>query len=500
VDQSDLYSTSYSRHPSRTIAGVYAGYRTVRHLYRNRYNYLGAAALAYNMAPIPHRIRQRLREFAARRRRGQPVVNNRAVPMQIDAPRRRRAVITSYVPSSKKKGSKRSISNRSMKRSKKTKGTKKVSNSMAIRKGSIHNDQISGVITDANCVYLSVLSYDPTSIVKYMLEAIFRHLFKVTLNFDADSLDQLICLPGSVPTDDWKITLVKRVITTNVLDVGETYTASSTSTIRIVAAAFLDQFLVYSSGEVSTGASGGARNTTELVKFVLEKKDAFSTADDPALFKYRFAGDIDFRELKFHVKTNTKIKMQNRTTVTRAFVVDGDEHDVANNPIEGYCYKFNNVPKTANVAIQGLTKFALPAVRVGVQVNTATALAAETGIIGGATYQVPPPPKAFYNIKGSARMRLDPGVIKTSSLKYEKTQSLLLFLKTLKYSSGASTDFSNAHVVGPCKMFAFEDVIFIGSSAINLAYEVERTSFVYVTVKKSTHPIQNSVYSVEYNS
>jgi len=172
---------------------------------------------------------------------------------------------------------------------------------------------------------------------------------------------------------------------------------------------------------------------------------------------------VMLKHCKVHFAAKSALKMQNRTVNT---VGDDDVDEVDNVPLSGMCYEGHG---TGAVYIRKSTTGGTQPTFVGSN-NQGMIL-----LKPGASYNAPeepPNPSNFDKIKKEAKVKLEPGEIKTSVLKWEKSMSFNNFWQaTHPHGVGLTTVVRKP--LGEFRFFGMEKMIHFAAAdtAIQTVYE-----------------------------
>lgn len=332
----------------------------------------------------------------------------------------------------------------------------------AAKRGFVYNEEISGTVSDPDCVYVTANAISSYNAVVYSVQALIRKLFlKSGLRIN-DKAAEI----GNTSFDNsagFRVQLIVLNVETDVTSVGVTYTTVDNDSCETIALQFTSTIMQYSAGYSTTPGVGNASNAVQPILLQLYNSD-YNVSQG-----FQIKCELDLRQEMIHCKALTNIKIQNRT---KSSTGSSDAEDVNNNPLQGRVYQFNNSPRTVRGSL-------LEDVRVdsGVQLVRAAQM--------DSSFKEPPLPKFFWNCKKASSIRLDPGAIKRGVVKYNKSMPYLMWLKNVRLAySTSATFYESQKNSGPCLMFSLEDVINVNASEnISIAYEVNRQVGVYFTTK-----------------
>jgi len=353
--------------------------------------------------------------------------------------------------------------------------------------GFVTTTEITGSVTDADCVYIGHSAMAGAHMLDNILCTLLRTLFQsvghqvITDRYQTIVSQSAAATLGSI---GYMLRLEKRNMTSDALTAFEYSLAANDSIGSIIGdaatgsvglwATLRNTFIDYLSG-----LDANALGITVPTRLMLFMRDS-----DGAGVVNRFIGELRIDQMQLHVRVKSELKIQNRTAAASA---SNDAEDVTNNPIQGLKYSFNSgsplwaangpnvlgrMPDFTGVITQRVSSFFI---------------GADSG-----TYREPPNPKMWRNCVASAKVRLEPGAIKSDFIKYEVSMPLLKFLDRMGWRRGANTlengitQPQTVKIVGKSTLLALEDVINVSAATvINCAYEVNRVTGCYITFKKN---------------
>lgn len=355
------------------------------------------------------------------------------------------------------------------------KSTKKTANTLKtfLTQGFVDTEEVNGQITDPNVVYLSHAACDADRHLVQILKCIFRKLLKVGLNWDSPSADDEFPIEQSTgQANAIRIELVMQNQRTGALVKLEntsvaggnfnTITKMATATNWTVA---LRKFMA------GTFTEGDDPNMLYPQYFRLYELDFAPLGQN-----FRLCAEVDLRCMTVHVKVKSDMKIQNRSLSATG---SSDAEDINNNPLMGYKYDFKvGTPITRQ---DGAYLLSTVSANSGVNLIRGNQLPL--------SYREPPLPKVFLRCSKAAKIRIQPGDIKYGRITFYKKMKVLDYLQKLGFYYSAynadPTVWRNLRPLGPCQMFALEDVINVNANElIRVAYEVNRETAMYVSMKK----------------
>nr|QXP07723.1 MAG: putative capsid protein [Arizlama virus] len=322
--------------------------------------------------------------------------------------------------------------------------------------GWVDTREINGTVEDPNCLYLGYSAQCNLDTLNCVVRALLRRLIRKCFGMDIVNVEQKV-LNFSTQDQKYIIRLMQKNDDTNDVTQLRFHQISVNDTILTIANSFLDDFRKY-----ANGFTFRAVNYLEnLFKFTI-------VSQTDGLGFSLLLGELNFEELKVHVKTKAAIKMQNRSRSTEGST---SMDSVSNNPIIGRVYETRGLPMTRD----DFGRFSL-VTTVGVNnVRAADYSNAEFNHL-----KEPVAPGYFTNLVKSNKIRIMPGEIKYANIEFKTDEYLLTFMKRLRWDEGNDTRFHYNR--GTHLLFGLEDVINVNADEnIIISYEVNRETGAFVT-------------------
>jgi hypothetical protein len=286
----------------------------------------------------------------------------------------------------------------------------------------------------------------------------------------------------------WRIQFTRRNAETGALNNTDFITSQNTSIHLIVGDKstgtapqwpnFVLSMLGYMTG--SFGTSGPSDlNVLEPYKLTLFREEGNTTI----FYQHEAVLELSYEEITVFAKSDLKI--QNRTL---SATNSTDRDDITNNPIVGYEYKFSSgCPRTKNNAAYKLASVQEPS-------GLITCRSAE--LANG--YREPPPRGLFWNCEAYAKVHLEPGEIKKSTVYYKRSMNLLKLMKSCNFCFG--DNLKQINLFGKASLIALEDIINVNpANNVSVAYEINREFGAFLTTKFKNCSIGNR-YDMEVNN
>lgn len=326
--------------------------------------------------------------------------------------------------------------------------------------GCVLTTETIGNVQDTDCCYIINEVMNSRDVIRYIVSAFMRRLFEKA-GFRVEGGDRAVLDIGLGIFNDAKyhITLYRLNKSTGAVS-SDDYSVGTLDKFDDIVDFFVPFFENYSSGF----GLNDDNNTNELHKMSFWY-DNGTVGTVPLVLSM-----LLFSETFIQMFGYTELKVQNRT---KAAGGSEDAENINNNPLQGWSYLFNGVPKAkGNSLIQGgdftyLNFERLPYPK-GVQTFGGSDPAQTFNI------REPPIPKQFWNCAKAKRIRLEPGEIKKMVASKYKQGNILRILKAIRLSRDGLYQYST-YSIFPVQMIAMEDVI-NGSveEEISVQYEIER--------------------------
>lgn len=356
-----------------------------------------------------------------------------------------------------------------------------------LTKGFENTTEVTGTITDPNCVYMAASSMSATRAIESLARALLRRAFEKCVGYPITNVHNTLqgYQGGAAPYhagDGFMFQLTWMTVDSTTGEAQDTYVTGVTDSIYSITGDAINSVapawtglmnkLKQWAGRSSTASSA---NTEIPLRLNVYRRDGNVT-----LF-YLGSGGLDLRNLTVHFETSSAVKLQNRSVSATG---SGSTDVVDSNPLIGYLYEFKGgVPMFKNLDQQSGT---LRLNRIFDIDGVATARGGEfpgsLTVGSGYVNNEPPKPRFFHNCVKAAKVMIKPGDIKTTYLKYSTKMKLVDYL--MKVASISNTAFvkQTTQLPGKCVMFALEDMINVNaSSLIAISYEVNRVDKCYVS-------------------
>lgn len=352
-----------------------------------------------------------------------------------------------------------------------------------LRNGFKNVTEINGVVSDPNCVYVGHSTTSGHKILTIFLQSCLRKLYKQSANWTCTNVTDPI-MGYETASDGWRLILQIRDVASGTLTEVSYDTVVNDTIYRIVGdSAFgvapawpdLYNFWVNYLQGAGSGASGGSQQPLRLS---LYQRDGNITNF------YHFMGDLYFPNERINLYITSEIRIQNRTLSATG---SSDIEDVTNNPIIGRVYELNSgAPRTRVEGCDLLSSV----------LDSTGAVTRRAGEFSLNVMKEPPEAKIFWNLKKTARCRLEPGEIKVHKLRYEVHAEIYRFFQDLDWRPSSATIASAIQMKckGKSAVFAFEDMINVNAlQNISIAYEIQREEFCYLSTCRT--PIAQGQFS-----
>lgn len=329
--------------------------------------------------------------------------------------------------------------------------------------------------TEQRVLYIGHSTMNRTEIYATMTRALARKLVMMAkVDFTAWTD------PLPVGTGGWFVTV------RSFDNLGDTAPGSTVSASLGVANDFQD--LANTIGTTITSRFGGANESTtpEFVFISL-------STEDPGATDSRQVAVINLKNLYLNFYITSKMTIQNRTKSSN--VVDDpsaeNRNDIENNPLNGYRYMY-----TGNSAYMRGTNYTRETNLFVPDVTNGYINFVPNSDDQRSRFHRPPLPQMIRNCKKYGRLRIMPGEMKSSYLKYDKRMQFQAFIRLFKDQIFQIQAVSNDPVrcgMGNCEVMALEkslDSREATEPAVTVGWEISQTYGCYCTYKPSNATVQ----------
>jgi len=339
--------------------------------------------------------------------------------------------------------------------------------------GAVSTKEISGTLTDGDCVYLGHSSLVPDECLRVVVYAIVRQLYKRAIGYEADNMKSVIpyrTVAGVQKSSGHSINIKYcNNMANNTKDQVMLAITGDDQTIVSIGDAIMPRFQ-----EMSSGIDVWKNSRLLWIEII----------DDTTGF---CRSHMDLSTMTVDLFTKSELKIQNVTIPN----VDAVTEDNVNNvPLVGRVYNMSQwCPKSSDDDNNLLD--------IGIQ---------STGMITwgpqrvtGQQYEAwkePPPSKAFLNCSSSSTVRLEPGMIKNHYSSTRKSMKLEDFLIAMAFNN--STASTKNVRVGTHDMFALERLLQLeGALPIKVIYECNAFTAATVSTKNRACIMQKVTYATQ---
>lgn len=328
----------------------------------------------------------------------------------------------------------------------------------------VATNEVSGTVVDANCVYIVHTAADSYQVIRYMMQEMIRKVMARAGFIVHSPTEAFQSNQGLVSTVGFTIRIYEQQNALNALADIASHTFGASETLLTLTNILIPAFINFSSGATSTSGTGNDFNGSEPIYMCLFDNKTIET----------LVATVDFREEKIEMYSKSLLKVQNRT-------LSGDgtagTDNVNANPLTGYSYTFNGVPKA-----KPKTMFAFNRI----QTNLGVALIKGSSIGTEPALREPPLPRVFWNCKKAAKLTLQPGSIKTAVCSDKIVGNILTILKRIRHQNTAAPEFEICYSPFNHQMIALEEMINVDpEESITVSYEVDRKIYIKSTTKRS---------------
>lgn len=324
--------------------------------------------------------------------------------------------------------------------------------------GVVHSTETIGSVSDQDVVYVLNEVINSRDVIKFIVAAVLRKLIeKAGIRVEGMDRSPFEQDGGSTNEITYNITILRQNQLTGSVTT-TTKTVLVTDTFNDIVDFFKNIFEQYCAGY---GELDNA-NLDELYKITLWTG---VVADSTIL------SQMLFNEMFIDIYGTSQLKVQNRTKATGG---SEDAENINNNPLQGWSYLFNGVPKPkANGRVTLGTNSATYAFERMVYPKGVSQFGGTTPGLG-ADFKEPPFPKQFWNVGKASNIRLEPGQMKSFQWNKSKSGNILRILKAIRLQLDGAGSYST-YSIFPVQMIALEDVINANAAeTISVQFEVQR--------------------------
>lgn len=273
--------------------------------------------------------------------------------------------------------------------------------------GAISTLEITGAVTDGDCVYLGHSSLVPTESMRIVLYALVRKLYKVAIGYEADNMKSIIPYKSGASQNSGGHTLyLKLQNNDNGSKTQQTFVIGSGKTLVDVGDQLFEYFKTFSADYAAT---------KQLKLLWLELVDDLSLD---------VRAHIDLSTLYVDLYTKSDLKIQN-CTIPSATAVETD--NINNVPLVGRSYSMNHFnPRTSEDDAWAFNAVNQDTGMLLIRANEFPGQQYET-------WKEPPPSKSFVNCVASSVVRLEPGTIKNHISSTRKRMQFERFLLAISF-------------------------------------------------------------------
>lgn len=346
-------------------------------------------------------------------------------------------------------------------------------------RGFVHTTEVVGTVTDPKCVYVGHGTTVSSYAIEHVAHCLLRNLFESSGVIKVESVGQAI--DSSIDRlAGYKIRYTTKDMSTGTLDSHTHTLADGQSIFSLVGEEMTSdapdwaEFIVMLKNYAAGNGRESAYNVIEPV--FLDLLHPTPTATSPSLvITDLVAKRINLRDCFVNYSVSSTMKIQNRTLASTG----GDEADnVGSNPISGKMYHFSSgAPR-----IRGSSGHAFSGI---LERNGGVIVTGASAMPTGYDLREPPDGKFWWNCNKAGGILINPGEIKTDTIRFSKKMPLLKFISAIGRNTADNTGtngFKNVTVIGQSAMFALEDVINLNAdNNILIAYEVDRKTKMFIT-------------------
>lgn len=341
--------------------------------------------------------------------------------------------------------------------------------------GATSTREVSGTITDPDCVYLGHSSLAPSELLRVTVYGLLRKLYNEAIGWDGDNLSTIIpyrmTALGAQVSDGHKVVL--KYVTNMSLNTKDQYVLDCTA-LDLTLAGVSEFFYTFLSQFSSQDTDW--KNRRLLWISIVDTGTGHTR------------GHIDLNSAKVSFMTKSELKVQNCTIPETGAVT---EDHVLNQPLVGRTYSFKSYLPASTDDDQNYID------AIDQESGVMTWRANQSSGVQYETWKEPPPSKAFSNCAGSATVRLEPGHIKMHTSITRRVMSFESLLMALCIRQGGNTN-SRSTRVGQHDLFALERVLQIaGVLPIKIIYECNILTCATVLTRKRHSVMQKVTYRTQ---
>lgn len=356
-----------------------------------------------------------------------------------------------------------------------------------LKNGYLTTKEVFGTVEDPDCVFLSHNTFSLDSITFAVTAAFLRKLFTLA-GIDVTNNKSGINITFSNDATGGRLVWN----TFNALSGGYTsytYDFLVNQTFDDIVAALQTDF----GGPIKQFLKNSAFGQDEL------KTLGLYLYDDTSINRYtRVAAQINLQETYVEIHCQSRMNIQNRTQAQEAGAGNFDMDRVDNQPLKGYAYHFRHAdPRLKQMSFRNDGGASLDAVLNKASTEGVTLVRAAQMIY--TTFQEPPQPSLWGNMNGASKIVVQPGQIKTSTLKHVYKGYFYDLLKKMRCSRELNLEWVG--VPGKCEMFALEELLRTNSTnLISVNYESEYKCGAVAKIKKRKGTFTTKMTSEEKNN
>jgi len=320
------------------------------------------------------------------------------------------------------------------------------------RVGAIATLEVTGALSDSDCVYIGHSSFAVGQVMRMLSVAIMRKLFKMAISWEPDNINTTIpyrLVNGAQVSYGYTL-IVKKINTDDNVKTQDTFSPSGSHNITTPAQWFRENHMEAISAQASS-STAVERNNRLLWLHLVDIDTGIVRAQ------------LDLTTLMCDVYSKSNLKIQN-VTVPTANATEAD--NVNNVPLIGRSYHMSNwQPMTADDDMGPLNRLNQDTGVLGVEIKQSGALGSQY-----VTWKEPPPSKAFINCVSSASQQMEPGTIKNHVSILRRSMSFPRMMEALAVRRG--NVLNKSVKIGNHDLFAFERMITVlGELPLKIIYE-----------------------------
>jgi hypothetical protein len=346
-----------------------------------------------------------------------------------------------------------------------------------------------GRVEDPHCCYISHSTVNVNEMAIVIGAAVIRRLLKKA-GIETSSLNQELPLFNKTDSSGFRIVYTAFTPVTGVQDTPVNYDIPDDTSLQglIVGVSAVPGHIINSINNFLKN-NNSAKEPHSIA--------LYSADNNVAAVNYRLAASINLVSENIHIGSHSVLKVQNRTAADIADATNTNRYAldrVDQQPLKGYLYSFKH----------GEPRLKFPQTHPNNEIGAFNRIA-ETGysIIRAAqiatNLQEPPVPSFWANTLTAAKITMNPGTIKHTSITHQYRGKLTNILKKIRTTAESGTLITGA--TGKCQMIALEEWLrTAGTNPITLQYERELKLGCIAYSSRTKNTLLSDLSTTEFNN